>query len=143
MSLDTGRYLIHNGNNIVSRNLAEDRSLNPKRIVLLEPNDKIEFTWIIEKSGDEYILNNRGAPTTHIEDHVFALLIHQEQATKWTIEAVPRHGKNAYIIKGSDGKGWVAPEKVGEQIIYRTLIVGPSEPPTFPLNQVFQIIKLE
>ncbi|GAW08181.1 serine protease inhibitor [Lentinula edodes] len=143
MSLETGRYLIHNGNNIVSRNLAEDRSLKPKRIVLLEPTDKIELTWIIEKSGDGYILNNRGAPTAPIEDNVFALLVHQEGAAKWTIEAVPRHGKNAYFIKGSDGKGWVAPDKVGEQIIYRTLIVGPSEPPAIPLNQIFQIIQLE
>ncbi|KAJ4473845.1 serine protease inhibitor [Lentinula aciculospora] len=142
MSLETGRYLIHHGDKVVSRRFAEDRSLRPKRIDLLDPSDR-EITWIIEKSGDEYILNNRGAPTAHIEDNVFALLIHQESATKWIIEAVPRHGKNAYIIKTSDGKGWVAPDKVGEQIIYRPLIVGPSEPPTFPLNQVFQIIKLE
>ncbi|KAJ3798342.1 serine protease inhibitor [Lentinula aff. detonsa] len=142
MSLETGRYLIHHGDKVVSRRFAEDRSLNPKRIDLLEPSDR-EVTWIIEKSGDGYLLSNRGAPTAHIKDNVFALLIEQEQATKWTIEAVSQHGKDGYIIKTSDGKGWVAPENVNEQIIYRTLIVGPSHPPTFPGNQIFQIIKLE
>ncbi|KAJ4473844.1 serine protease inhibitor [Lentinula aciculospora] len=143
MSLETGRYLIHHGDKVVSRRLIEDRSNNPKGIFLLNPDEKLELTWIIEKSGNEYILSNRNAPTGPIKDHVFAHLINQELAVKWTIEAVPQHGKNAYIIKTSDGKGWVAPDKVDEQIIYKTLIVGPSEPPTFPLNEVFQIIKLE
>ncbi|KAJ3756393.1 serine protease inhibitor [Lentinula raphanica] len=143
MSLETGRYIIHNGDKVVSRKRAEDRSLNPKRIFLLDPSAE-ETTWIIEKVDDgKYFLNNRGAPTTHIDDHVFAILIHQEDATKWNIEAVPQHGEGKFIITTGDGKGWIAPGNANEQIIYRTLKVGRSEPPTYPLNEIFQITRLD
>ncbi|KAJ3996768.1 hypothetical protein F5050DRAFT_1757164 [Lentinula boryana] len=96
MSLETGRYLIHHGDKVVSRSFIEDRSFNPKRIDLLEPSDR-EITWIIEKTDDGYILHNRGAPTAHIDNNVFALLIEQGLATKWTIEAVSQHGKDGYM----------------------------------------------
>ncbi|KAJ3818595.1 serine protease inhibitor [Lentinula raphanica] len=142
MSLETGHYLIHNGGKFVSRSFTEDRTLSPKNVDLLEPSDR-ESTWIIEKTDDGYILNNRGAPTTHIDDHIFALLINQGSATKWNIEAVPQHGEGKYIIT-SEGKGWVAPDNVNEQIGYSALVVeGSSDKPTYQKKAVFEIIKLE
>ncbi|KAJ3713036.1 hypothetical protein DFJ43DRAFT_49484 [Lentinula guzmanii] len=57
MSLETGRYTIKNGDNVVGRALAEDLSLLPKRIILA-PSDS-SSTWIIEKSKhneNEYLL---------------------------------------------------------------------------------------
>ncbi|KAJ4479548.1 serine protease inhibitor [Lentinula edodes] len=143
MALETGLYTIKNGEKLVGRALAEDLSLLPKRIILTE--SERTSIWAIEKSDkeNEYLLISFGSPTTHIENHVFALLINQEQATKWIVKAVPQHGENAYVISTSEGKGWVAPKELNEQIEYRVLIVGQSLPPRYPLNEVFQITKAE
>lgn len=40
MSLETGRYIIKNGDKIVGRALAEDLSLNPKRIILVSSDNE-------------------------------------------------------------------------------------------------------
>ncbi|KAJ3790416.1 serine protease inhibitor [Lentinula aff. detonsa] len=143
MSLETGRYTIKNGDNVVGRALAEDLSLLPKRIILA-PSDR-DSTWIIEKSKhneNEYLLISNGSPTTHIEDHIFALLVHQSQATKWTIKAVPKYGEDAYNIFATDSaKGWIAPKEIGDQILYHGLIsTGLGQQPS---TQVFQIVKVE
>ncbi|KAJ3862159.1 serine protease inhibitor [Lentinula novae-zelandiae] len=146
MSLETGRYIIKNGDKIVGRALAEDLSLNPKRIILASSDN--ESTWIIEKTDSvkdqSYLFISFGSPTTHIEHNVFALLVNQEAATKWVVIPVSQHGKDAFLITTADrNEGWVAPKEIGEQIQYRPLIVAPSEPPQFPSSEVFHITKVE
>ncbi|KAJ3805052.1 serine protease inhibitor [Lentinula aff. lateritia] len=146
MSLETGRYIIKNGDKIVGRALAEDLSLNPKRIILAS-NDN-ESTWIIEKTNSvkdqSYLFISFGSPTTHIEHNVFALLVNQEAATKWIVIPVSQHDKDAYLITTADRNGgWVAPKEIGEQIQYRPLIVAPSEPPQYPTSEVFHITKVK
>ncbi|KAJ4473846.1 serine protease inhibitor [Lentinula aciculospora] len=144
MAFETGLYTIKNGDKFVGRALIEDLSLHPKRVIL---TDK-ESTWAIEKLGNNlntfYTLISHGSPAAHIEHNVFVLVIDRELATKWIIRAVPQHGKDAYIIIGTDLEGgWVAPEEIGEQIRYRPLIIQPSEPPRYPPNQVFHIVKAQ
>ncbi|KAJ4476139.1 hypothetical protein C8R41DRAFT_846549 [Lentinula lateritia] len=98
MSLSTGLYIIQNGDNIVGRQFAEDRSLLPKKIVL-SPNGS-NSTWVFEKSGDgvnEYIIKSNGSPTAHIENDVFAILMDVGGIMNWIVEPVPQHGENSYM----------------------------------------------
>ncbi|KAJ3820073.1 serine protease inhibitor [Lentinula raphanica] len=143
MALETGLYIIKNADKIVGRALAEDLSLLPRRIILAESDNK--FIWVIEKlDNDTYKFISEGSPTTHFDHKVFGLLLEHDKATKWHVIPVSQHGDNAYLIADTDLKGgWVAPEHVGEQIIFRPLIVQPSEPPRYPGNQVFNIIKVD
>ncbi|KAJ3756394.1 serine protease inhibitor [Lentinula raphanica] len=143
MALETGLYIIKNADKIVGRALAEDLSLRPRRIILAESDNK--SIWVIEKlDNDTYKFISEGSPTTHFDHKVFGLLLEHDKATKWHVIPVSQHGDNAYLITDTDLKGgWVAPEHVGEQIIFRPLIVQPSEPPRYPGNQVFNIIKVD
>ncbi|MEV6977753.1 I66 family serine proteinase inhibitor [Kitasatospora sp. NPDC093806] len=82
-----------------------------------------------------------GAPLGVIDGKLFALLSEQDQrqAEVWQIVPDERTGRNAVIIRASDGlSGWVVP-KPGErrQIEIAPLISTKSLPPVFPANQVF------
>ncbi|KAJ3851784.1 serine protease inhibitor [Lentinula lateritia] len=151
MALETGRYIIKNGENIVGRALAEDLSLRPKRVILTDHDSTVVIhflQWAVEKLGNNldtfYTLISNGSPTAHIEHNVYALVIDRELATKWYMRPIPQNGETAYIVTGTDREGgWVAPGKVGEQIEYKPLIVAPSEPPRYPTNQVFHFTKVE
>ncbi|KAK7448420.1 hypothetical protein VKT23_013683 [Stygiomarasmius scandens] len=140
MSLPSGTYIIRNGDKNVGRRLAEDKSLLPKQVVLLP--DGQDSTWEIENIGnDGYLLKNRNSPTANINDQVAALLIDQESAEKWHLEAVPQHGENRYIITTQDqSKGWVAPEESNEQIKCQPLISTRSFPPLYLPTEVFEIV---
>ncbi|KAJ4473842.1 serine protease inhibitor [Lentinula aciculospora] len=144
MSLTTGRYLIKNEDNVVGRALAEDLSLQPKRIILLPPDDKTSTPASLNLHDNEYIIISNGSPTAHIENHIFALLIDRGAATKWLVQAVPQHGENAFIITTAARQyGWSAPGEANEQIGYSRLVVGRSLPPRYSPHQVFQITKAE
>ncbi|KAF8826019.1 serine protease inhibitor [Lentinula edodes] len=145
MSLSAGLYIIRNGDNIVGRRFAEDRSLLPKKIVLSPSGSN--STWVFEKCGNgsnEYIIKSNGSPTAHIEDNVFAILMDVGEITNWIVEPVPQHSENSYIITTPDRtSGWVAPTEIDEQIACKPLIVMRTFPPRYPPNEVFQIIKVE
>jgi len=56
------------------------------------------WQWQIEKiSTDTYFLKNQNSPTGNVDNKVAALLIMQEDAVKWRIEAIPQHGENRYM----------------------------------------------
>ncbi|THU89591.1 hypothetical protein K435DRAFT_677610, partial [Dendrothele bispora CBS 962.96] len=81
------------------------------------------------------------APTANIDNLVFALLINEDEAEEWRIEAVPQHGENRYIITTQDQQnGWVAPDTLEEQINCKPLVVMQSLPPQYPPTEVFEII---
>ncbi|KAF8645996.1 hypothetical protein AX16_007422 [Volvariella volvacea WC 439] len=143
MSLETGRYIIQNGDRGVGRNSTEDRSLLPKRVIVLPPGVR-DPDWVIEKVGsDSYIIKARGAPTANVENLVFALLIEEGKAEKWKIEAVPQHGPNRYIIQTHNcNEGWVAPEEPYEQIKCQPLIATKSLPPQYLPTEVFEIVRV-
>ncbi|KAJ3711011.1 serine protease inhibitor [Lentinula raphanica] len=145
MALETGLYIIKNADKIVGRALAEDLSLRPRRIILAESdNNSIASSFLRLRLPFSLAHECEGSPTTHFDHKVFGLLLEHDKATKWHVIPVSQHGDNAYLIADTDLKGgWVAPEHVGEQIIFRPLIVQPSEPPRYPGNQVFNIIKVD
>ncbi|THU89585.1 hypothetical protein K435DRAFT_865160 [Dendrothele bispora CBS 962.96] len=66
MSLESGVYIIRNRDNSVNRNLAEDRSLNPKRVVLLPPDAQSED---IKKKGGKRILNREDSASLDSEPY--------------------------------------------------------------------------
>ncbi|KAK7448421.1 hypothetical protein VKT23_013684 [Stygiomarasmius scandens] len=141
MPLESGTYTIRSCEFNIGRPLAEDRSLLPKRIVVL-PEEQTSV-WEIEKiSTDTYFLKNQNSPTGNIDNKVAALLIMQEDAVKWRIEAIPQHGHNRYIIITEDrSKGWVASDEPFEQVKCQPLIVGPSVPPFYPQTEIFEIVR--
>ncbi|THU82753.1 serine protease inhibitor [Dendrothele bispora CBS 962.96] len=143
MSLESGIYTIRNRDNNVGRSLTEDRSLGPKRILLLPQDVKPEeIKWEIEKlDHNSYTLKIRDAPTANIDNLVFALLINKGEAEKWRIEAVPQHGENRYIITTQDKKdGWVAPDAPDEQIICKPLTATKSQPPQYLPTEFYEIV---
>ncbi|KAJ3826485.1 hypothetical protein F5880DRAFT_1610175 [Lentinula raphanica] len=129
MSLVSGRYIIHNGDNTVGRRSAEDLSFLPKQIVLT-PRDQ-ETNRVFEKTGNqenEYTIKSFGSPTAHIDGLVVALLTDYVPATQWIVEQIPQHGDNAYIILTPERElGWVAPDGVDEQTLNRGMRVNSLE----------------
>ncbi|KAF5354434.1 hypothetical protein D9757_014723 [Collybiopsis confluens] len=150
-TLSSGTYFIRNLRFPVSRFHIEDKSLNPKAVYTL-PEGAEEQPWNIERVGDGYILSNPGgAPTAAIphkgQEYLFALL-NGERPTKWKIESVISAGFSLYVIKSADdGKFWVssAPEHKNpteeNQIEIKRLILQPVEPPRYPPEAVFEIVR--
>ncbi|KFY98216.1 hypothetical protein V500_01760 [Pseudogymnoascus sp. VKM F-4518 (FW-2643)] len=98
------------------------------------------LAWSIEKSGDGYRLSVRGNPVTVIKGLLFAVLTGDPEPEEWVIKAQPQHGKGVYTVETArGGVGWIAPDNENEQILVRPLIVGPSIPPYYPRNELFQI----
>ncbi|KAK7047233.1 hypothetical protein VNI00_006899 [Paramarasmius palmivorus] len=144
MSLESGLYIIRNIDKAVGRKQAEDRSLLPKRVVVLPPSVE-DPKWEIQKEdSNRYILKVQGAPTANIDRLVFALLQDEESAEKWRIEAVPQHGENRYIITTQDqNEGWVAPEETDDQVKCQPLVATKSLPPQYLPTEVFEIVRAE
>ncbi|KAF5366264.1 hypothetical protein D9758_005808 [Tetrapyrgos nigripes] len=140
--LQSGTYVVRNGDFEVGRNLREDRTLLPKPVVL--GPDVQGTTLEIEQIGSEgnnYLIKARGAPTANINNLVSALLTNEETAEEWRIEAVPQHGENRYIITTQDQEeGWVAPDEPGAQINCKPLISTKSFPPMYLPTEVFEIV---
>jgi len=79
------------------------------------------------------------APLGVVDDRLFALLVDHDRAEQWVVTPVPRYGKNAVIIETHDrSAGMVLPdEQPGTQVAVRPLIVGRSEPPSYPPDEVW------
>jgi hypothetical protein len=78
-------------------------------------------------------------PLAVIDQRLFALLDHQDQAEQWVITPVPQHGDDAVIIETHDhAAGMVLPNpQPGTQVTVQPLIAGRSYPPTFPPHEVW------
>ncbi|KAI6101284.1 hypothetical protein EDD16DRAFT_354370 [Pisolithus croceorrhizus] len=95
-------------------------------------------TFDVEKVGEcTYVIRANGY---RLQDQDGRLVGSKDgEAQRWCIEYAERN--DAYVVsKENDrGVGWVAPAEGDErQIRIRTLIVGPSEPPFYPSNQLFR-----
>ncbi|KIK55782.1 hypothetical protein GYMLUDRAFT_175073 [Collybiopsis luxurians FD-317 M1] len=131
-------WVILNNGRYVGRPLHEDKSLNPKPIMILPRDAKPE------EIGGNHIAKIRGAPTAPgfppvPGDMVFALLVDKDKAERWQFVSVPQHGENRFIIVGNDHKGWIAPQEEYEPINYNHLLVIPTDPPRYTPNEVFEI----
>ncbi|KAF5378442.1 hypothetical protein D9757_011159 [Collybiopsis confluens] len=143
-SLTAGPHFIRHSANPVSRGPIEDHSLNPKGVFTL-PKGTDERPWHIKPAGVHgSIFSNGGDPTgTKGEEHkefLFAFL-HGETPTAWKTEHVPSAGKNSYVIRDvKQGKFWVS-TGVKEQIEVKMLILHPVDPPRYPPEAIFEIVK--
>ncbi|KAM5542212.1 hypothetical protein V8D89_004085 [Ganoderma adspersum] len=158
MSLDSGKYYITSadGGFPIGRKSREDRSLKPKRIYKLPMGS--ESVWYVEKLADgNYRLQNRGPNDIvgGIDGQVLAFLI-PEQAkpatTEWTFRLAETRvqDRDAYMITEAPSdrhEGWVVAEsndtEAYPQVILAHLIMGPSDPPVYPLNQLFFFKKVD
>ncbi|OBT53857.1 hypothetical protein VE04_06558 [Pseudogymnoascus sp. 24MN13] len=139
----SGRYIIipeafdHQG--YVGRSKTEDRSLNPKQVLLL--NDAPPEPWFIERQSDgKYVLNQRGG----FAGERNGLLLRSFSKTKRQTDGELNHRpKTAIVSLHRDPiRGWVSPSPsdASKQIRVQPLIVGPSDPPFFPSTELFQLI---
>ncbi|KAM6494659.1 hypothetical protein JOM56_009282 [Amanita muscaria] len=167
MHLKSGIYIISSKANglHIGRHPREDRSLRPKVVLTLPADVQAPKVWRVEKLPDDvYKLSTLGSYATEINEKVFAVLQPEPEPTEWTIKL---RGKNIYTygflicndhclirelpescsVQAPSGKGWVIPENEPEtqhyQIIIRHLIVGPSDPPHFPSNQLFEFVRVD
>ncbi|KAI6001150.1 hypothetical protein EDD15DRAFT_2192823 [Pisolithus albus] len=109
--------------------------------VLLYSRDSVKEppTLNLEKVEENvYVIRARGYKLQDQDGRLVASTEGEPQ--RWYIQYAERN--DAYIVtKENDrGVGWVAPLESDErQILVRNLIVGPSEPPYYPSNQLFRV----
>ncbi|KAI6010863.1 hypothetical protein F5J12DRAFT_891366 [Pisolithus orientalis] len=60
------------------------------------------------------------------------------EAQKWRIEYAERHDAYTIAKENDRGVGWVAPTDDERQIRVWVLIVGPSDPPFYPSDELFR-----
>jgi Peptidase inhibitor I66 len=79
------------------------------------------------------------APLGVVDDRLFALLVDHDRAEQWVVTPVPRYGENAVVIETHDrSAGMVLPdEQPGTQVAVKPLIVGRSEPPSYPPDEIW------
>ncbi|MER6361985.1 I66 family serine proteinase inhibitor [Kitasatospora sp. NPDC001527] len=112
MSLESGLYTIHNGEDPVGRALHETRDLSPKAV--FNRTDDPEAVWVVEAlPNGRYKLYAKGAPTA-VENSapagpVVALLIQQADAEEWELATVDRAG-GTYRVVSSQGAVWLVTE---------------------------------
>ncbi|KAF9522271.1 hypothetical protein CPB83DRAFT_864714 [Crepidotus variabilis] len=141
--LNSGRYFIKSAgaDKFVGRARVEDRSLNPKRVIL-RAEDGETPVFELKDQGKTFEIVIGGGSAASINDKVSAVLMPEEPAQQWIIEEVPQSGSNKYLIMDSqkDG-GWVLPDDAPEtQLVVRPLIATKSLPPQYPPNQVWEIV---
>ncbi|KAF9523926.1 hypothetical protein CPB83DRAFT_862140 [Crepidotus variabilis] len=140
--LPDGRYIIQSvsAKKFIGRSPREDLSLNPKRVMLLPEGIRAPF-FEVKSSGSGYKILAGGNPTAEFDRSLWAILLDRPPAEEWKIQAIPQSGPNRYIITKPNGfEGWVLPLDDPEtQIAVRPLIIGPSEPPFYPPNQLWEI----
>ncbi|KZP29488.1 hypothetical protein FIBSPDRAFT_851488 [Athelia psychrophila] len=109
MSLPSGYYLIKHqrSNKNVSRYRIEDKSLNPKRVLVLpDSTDSYDDpVWIIESSGDgNYHFTNRGGAASVINGNIYCNILRSEGNDVWQVKPGP--GPNVFQITNSEGLNW-------------------------------------
>ncbi|KAF5357727.1 hypothetical protein D9757_011945 [Collybiopsis confluens] len=142
-TLTSGPHFIRNSVFPISRGHIEDKSLNPKGVFTLHKGSE-ERPWHIEPAGVHgSVFSNGGAPTgTRGEgnkEFLFAFL-KGETPTAWKTEHVASAGRNSYVIRDLHGKFWVS-TGVENQIEVKTLILNPVDPPRYPAEAIFEIVK--
>ncbi|KAG8979646.1 hypothetical protein FRB94_010086 [Tulasnella sp. JGI-2019a] len=117
MSLEDGNYTItsHSSDQFVGRNMAEDRSVLPKRVVSL-PLGMQAPMWELRREGPNCKLSIGGNHTAGIDNKLYAILIPEPIATEWKIEPAEQAEEGCYTITQADnGARWAAPEEMYEQ----------------------------
>jgi len=141
--LSTAQYYIRNDNLFAGRNIREDKSLLPKRVFCPTDNDDPDLWEIQALPNGRYRLSTRGAPTGAKGGLLFAFLLEDQGAEEWVITKRIFGGSNrsVYTIESANrNAGWVAQvDATNPQIAVRPLIVGPSDPPFFPPNELWNI----
>ncbi|KAH7888149.1 proteinase inhibitor [Phlebopus sp. FC_14] len=148
MPLEPGTYTITSPAlknwEVVSRHRVEDHSLLPKRVLAIPPSVASSLKWKVECVGEDRYKLSIGGHTAALDDKLYAVLLPEPPAEEWKITYVERAAKGYIITSTSSGKGWVIPSDDNEipQIEVRTLIVGPSFPPTYPTGEIFTFTKV-
>ncbi|RDL32405.1 uncharacterized protein BP5553_08861 [Venustampulla echinocandica] len=149
-ALARGVYTIHSegdGKRPIGRSYREDRSLLPKRVLVLAEDEDEAPTWDIDiLPNGQYRLRARGAPVGDIDSRLFACLIPDrcEGSLDWVITPAFQRGPNVFMVeKPNRSAGWVVPrdnsDGLNKQVEVRPLINGPHGPP----EQLFTFTPLE
>ncbi|KZP27121.1 hypothetical protein FIBSPDRAFT_853722 [Athelia psychrophila] len=112
MSFPNDYYVIKHlrSNKIVSRHVVEDRSLLPKRVLVLPDGvaDIHNLQWLFESLGSgNYHLSNRGGTASVINDNIYGNILPSQGNDVWQFRPGP--GSNVYQIINSDGVNWTVP----------------------------------
>ncbi|KAK6362198.1 hypothetical protein TWF730_005894 [Orbilia blumenaviensis] len=152
-NLPSGTYTIINATDPsrpIGRKPAEDKSLHPKGIYVLKPEEGGQNSvWQVENiGGGGYTLKCNKAPTEAHDFRVWAILTDDEPSTVWKLKKSERSPGGYVITNKNDpiGPGWIVRSHDPEQdtpVEVQILVVGPSQPPFYPLTELFQFKKYE
>ncbi|KAH7914247.1 hypothetical protein BJ138DRAFT_434388 [Hygrophoropsis aurantiaca] len=144
--LESGLYMVTSpclpGGSFVGRDVREDFSLRPKKVIVL-PQGVQAPRWIVESLGKgRYRLKVGGAPTCEMNKELYAMLV-EAQGEEWIVTHRDYH--DACTVEKADGKsGWVIPKETPyTQIAVRPLQSQPSAPPKFADNELWKFIRID
>jgi len=143
--LPSGQYFILNDKLFAGRNFREDKSIMPKRVFCPTDHDEPELWQIRALPNGRYKLSARGAPTGARNGLLLAFLLDDQGPEEWVItkRKVDDSDRSLYTIETANrNAGWIALRDEADppnQIAVRPLIVGPSFPPFFPPNELWNI----
>jgi len=141
--LPTDQYYILNDETFAGRNYIEDKSLGPKKVACPTDSNDPDLWTIEQLPNGRYRIKARGAPTGVVRGLLFAFLADIDKAEEWIItlrKVVDDKHRRLYTIqKGNNSGGWIKQEGGNPQIAVRPLIIGPSVPPFFPPNELWNI----
>ncbi|EPS38919.1 hypothetical protein H072_7306 [Dactylellina haptotyla CBS 200.50] len=145
--LATGTYVITSVSTglEVARAPAEDKSLLPKKVVLLPAGVQGAAWYVVRNYDGIYTLQNKSAPVVDIDDKLFAQLMEQDPPlqTRWRISSVNWQGADQWIVENlARTDGWLLDSNTGPTVAYKQIDVGPlianlSLPPQYPANERF------
>ncbi|KAK6542036.1 hypothetical protein TWF694_007807 [Orbilia ellipsospora] len=100
-TLATGTYVITSVSTglRVARSPIEDKSLLPKKVVLVAPNADAAAWYVVRNYDGTYTLENKSAPAITIEKKLFAQLTEQDPPaeTRWRISSVNWQGADQWM----------------------------------------------
>ncbi|KAG8844230.1 hypothetical protein FRB96_003234 [Tulasnella sp. 330] len=133
---------------LVGRHLVEDRSLLPKRIMILDNSMEIP-RFIVENHGNTYTMKTRGGTVTCMGEKVVAALMEEDGLQdKWVLTRSldPDDEPNAFIITLPDdrSRGWVVCDtSPGSQVTIGPIVAGMSSPPEYPKSELFKFTPVD
>ncbi|KAF9521869.1 hypothetical protein CPB83DRAFT_911627 [Crepidotus variabilis] len=143
----TGRYMIRSvmTRNYIGRSQREDRSLLPKRIVLL--SDGVRPTeFVFNTSGREAKITAGGSPTAAIDNKLYSVLLDTPPAQQWVVQRVSESGPAQYIITTQDGSAaWVVSGQDPESqvSVLQSVRFDPSTAAPYPPRALWDIVPLD
>ncbi|KAF5316425.1 hypothetical protein D9619_006326 [Psilocybe cf. subviscida] len=146
MSLSSGTYRIYGQSHTlqVGSFIGNSAGTNPLFIYPQTTTGLPSFS-ITGLSSGKYQIKYGGAPVASSSGFLVANTAPGAVATEWTLQYVPQHGANSYLISFNQASYWssIPAGPTNQTSLQRYIYSGPTVPPTYSSGNVFQLDKLD